>query len=467
VRKDDADSFEYKEWQRGCIHDILHSILLPLQNVMDDGINLMCPDGQRRLCFPVIQQYIADYEEQRMLASILSGYCPKCTIPSNRKGKLRTEVDGQPLPQHQPAATYSSGMIIYPPRDGDDAKQLRNRYRRMDKFRPNQDLEAFGYHETVPFTQHYPFSDIYEALAPDLLHQILKLSYDRLASEWIQKVIEATENLSDKKAHGEIDARYTQIPPYPGLRHFTKGIFKTKRWTGNEHWAMMAVYAGVIKGIVPEACEALVKVWLDIIRMSHYKSHTDSTLKLLATAINSFWVQLWDPKGPFVKDGGVVPGWHTPKLHYFQHYSDYIRANGSLSFCSTNRTEAWHKQIKEAYRRSNKGPQALEFVLRDEARRFACVSGKMIYIGDCQDYTWNMMIQWIRWYGKWKNYIWRMMIMKIMVLWMIQWRMMIWMMVVVLCLNNLVGHCRRGRSGVASGRLRGFKRNLERAMRDW
>jgi hypothetical protein len=371
VRKDDADSFEYKEWQRGCIHDILHSILLPLQKVMDEGINLMCPDGQRRLCFPVIQQYIADYEEQRMLASILSGYCPKCTIPSNRKVNIRPEVDGQIIPQHQPPATYSSGMITYPRRDGDEAKRLRNRYRRIYKFRPNQDLEAFGYHETDPFTEHYPFSDIYEALAPDLLHQILKLSYDRLASEWIQKVIEATENLSDKKAHGEIDARYTQIPPYPGLRHFTKGIFKTKRWTGNEHRAMMAVYAGVVKGIVPEACEALVRVWLDIIRMSHYKSHTDSTLQLLATAINSFWVQLWDLRGPFVKHEAVVAGWHSPKVHYFQHYTEYIRAHGSLSFCSTNRTEAWHKQIKEAYRRSNKGPQALEFVLRDEARRFA------------------------------------------------------------------------------------------------
>ena len=273
--------------------------------------------------------------------NILSGYCPKCTIPTNRKTQLRTEVDGLPVPQHQHLATYSSGMIIYPPRDGDEAKRLRNRYRPVDKFRPNLDLEAFGYHETDPFTEHYLFSDIYEALAPDLLHQILKLSYDRLASEWIQKVIEATANLSDKKAHRKIDARYTQIPPYPGLRHFTKGIFKTKRWTSNEHRAMMAVYAGVIKGVVPVACEAFVKVWLDIIRMSHYKSHTDSTLRLLATAINSFWVQLWDPRGPFVKDGVVVAGWHTPKRHYFQHYPEYIRANGSLSLCSTNRTEAW------------------------------------------------------------------------------------------------------------------------------
>jgi len=51
---------------------------------MDDGINLLCPDGQRRLCFPVLVEYLADYEEQRLLISILSGRCPKCTIPTYR-----------------------------------------------------------------------------------------------------------------------------------------------------------------------------------------------------------------------------------------------------------------------------------------------------------------------------------------------------------------------------------------------
>src|SRR5436190_21946374 len=49
---------------------------------MEDGINLLCSDGQRRLCFPVLMEYIADYEEQGLFASILSGRCPKCTIPA-------------------------------------------------------------------------------------------------------------------------------------------------------------------------------------------------------------------------------------------------------------------------------------------------------------------------------------------------------------------------------------------------
>ena len=75
----------FKDWKRGVFHDILMNTLEPLRRVMEDGINLMCPDGQRRLCFPVLAQYIADYEEQHVLASILNGYCPKCTIPRYRK----------------------------------------------------------------------------------------------------------------------------------------------------------------------------------------------------------------------------------------------------------------------------------------------------------------------------------------------------------------------------------------------
>lgn len=140
----------------------------------------------------------------------------------------------------------------------------------------------------------------------------------------------------------------------------------------------MRVYGGVIKGLVPDSCSSFFKNYLDILRISEYMSHTESTLALLTTAINDFWKQLWDPSGPFatimVKNTDqkkIPPGWFSPKFHYLQHYTQQIRSKGVLSFCSTNRTETWHKTIKDAYRRSNKGPQSLGFCVRDEARRYA------------------------------------------------------------------------------------------------
>ena len=115
--------------------------LEPLRRVMEDEINLMCPDGQRRLCFPVLAQYIADYEEQRVLASILSGYCPKCTIPRYRKprGEVDLQSDVQEENEHAfgflgslPKTKWTGRRQVFTPqpahtsRTGFEAKRLRS-----------------------------------------------------------------------------------------------------------------------------------------------------------------------------------------------------------------------------------------------------------------------------------------------------------------------------------------------------
>ena len=55
------------------MHDVLVDVLEPIRKVMEGGINLLCPDGKRGLCFPVLAAYIADYQEQHVLASIRQG----------------------------------------------------------------------------------------------------------------------------------------------------------------------------------------------------------------------------------------------------------------------------------------------------------------------------------------------------------------------------------------------------------
>jgi len=61
-----------------------------------DEISLMCSDVEYHICFPILVQYIADYEEQHVLASILNRYCPKCMIPQYCKpqgeGDLHRDV---------------------------------------------------------------------------------------------------------------------------------------------------------------------------------------------------------------------------------------------------------------------------------------------------------------------------------------------------------------------------------------
>jgi Plavaka transposase len=77
---------------------VLEIILEPLRQVMHDGVNLLCPDGARRHCFPVMSQYICDYEEQVVLAGILCGHCPQCTIPAFR---FPRSTDGELAPNER------------------------------------------------------------------------------------------------------------------------------------------------------------------------------------------------------------------------------------------------------------------------------------------------------------------------------------------------------------------------------
>jgi Plavaka transposase len=352
---------------------------------MKRGVNLLCPDSQRRLCVPVLSQYIADYEEQRSLACIKSGWCPKCTLPSyyskdaneaRKNATITTNAGRNRQRPHQSNAFAEDGG--HPLRNREETSRLREEYK------DDRDRLPQGLLPTSPFTEKHPHSWICECMAPDLLHQVTKCFYDYV-HQWNLEIIAAQKDPNFTKltakqradspsltaAKGEFDARFSHVPPYPFLRQFRKGVSVTSRWTGNEFRAMLKVYAGVAKGLIPDDASKLVKSYLDIHRLSYYVSHTEETLKMLDDAITEFWRLLLDPMGSFVQFEVVKPGWHCPKLHYFRHYASWVRRNGVLPFCSTDRSETWHKPLKASWRASNKGPQGIEFILNDEGRKLA------------------------------------------------------------------------------------------------
>jgi len=147
---------DFKDWKRNTFHDILMHIYEPLRKSEEDGINMICPDGERRLCHPILAQYISDYQEQALLASITFMVCPKCTIPRYRfeyvdrnAPELATSSSSESAAKRKRkcAAKQStrrqnlmkrkvtlpgSGKesILYPARDGATAKELRNKLER-------------------------------------------------------------------------------------------------------------------------------------------------------------------------------------------------------------------------------------------------------------------------------------------------------------------------------------------------
>src|ERR1700737_4684430 len=146
----------------------------------------------------------------------------------------------------------------------------------------------------------------------------------------------------------------------------------------HEYKAIMSVILGVLSGVCPNDAIDLVREYLHIFRLSHYTAHTDASLKLLDSAVHTFWTILKDPNRVFMKRG-LLEGkkksnplhWAPSRMHYFSHYSHAIREKGILPGCSTDRTEPSHKDMKRYYEMSNKKEGVEKSMCRSESRSTA------------------------------------------------------------------------------------------------
>ena len=335
LTKTDADTGKGLEARHALFHNTLSRILEPLYQVMDNGISIKCGDGVQRRCYPRLAQYLADYEEQHLLAGILSGSCPTCLIPFFRKSRAD--------------APYLNPNT-FPPREGDHAYDSRTRF--SDDLKS---LRNLGYHSIIPFSEHYHhmefnrFCSIYDALSPDLLHQLSKNFWDYIYAINIKALLKL--GTSEKKIAAEIDAHLSHVPMYQDLKWFRHGCSKIKRWTGKEYKNMLRIFLCIIRDIVPDDVVKFTRAFMDIHRMSHYESYTSNegretaipgTVELLEQAIDDFRQCLIQPDNFLIKSEILQLGWYTPKMHYAHHYAECIRQKGTLPQCSTDRSEALH-----------------------------------------------------------------------------------------------------------------------------
>ena len=164
----------------------------------------------------------------------------------------------------------------------------------------------------------------------------------------------------------EFDSRFALIPEYTGLQQFEHGVLtKTHAWTVHEYKEMMKVILGALIGLCPSEGIHLVMEYLDVHRLAHYSCHTDESLAWLENTVDQFFEQLKSANGPFIKHGLVSYESETQKIHYQRHYANTVREKGALPSSSTDRTEPLHKLLKNAWRRSNKGKDSIDFVLKE------------------------------------------------------------------------------------------------------
>ncbi|KAI0746222.1 hypothetical protein C8Q80DRAFT_1105448 [Daedaleopsis nitida] len=305
-------------------HACMSRIFEPLASVGMTGMALASGDGVVRRGHPILAIYVGDYPEQLLVTGSKNGECPKCPIPRNEVGEsLDMSREFRNL-----------GDVL-------DALDAIDRGPRAFA----QACRAAGikplYH---PFWEDLPYTDIFLAITPDILHQLYQGVIKHLVA-WLQ----------DAYGADEIDARCRRLPPNHSLRHFAKGISNMSRVTGKEHQDISRILLGLIiilplpDGLAPARLVRATRAILDVLYLAQYPTHTTTTLQLLTDALQSFH----DNKSIFV-DLGIRPHFRLPKLHSLDHYPRSIELFGTTDNYDTQFSERLHIDFtKDAYRATN------------------------------------------------------------------------------------------------------------------
>ena len=263
-------------------HECMGDIFEPMEKAGRDGVRMACADGCIRLCHPILFAYVADFPEQCLIGCCKQNRCPNCEVLKAERGNFDSKK--------RPAGRKKK-------RQWEAYKALR------DGKQPKPSLKTLGLHRVEPFWLRLPYVNPETLFTPDILHQLHKGNFRDHLVKWC-------ENLMTSE---ELDTRYKAITPFPGLRHFKKGISFVSQWSGNEYKNMEKVFLVVLSGAagVPDAAMTAATALVNFIYLARYPVHTDTTLGYLEKALIEFHkhkdVFLDMPKFGLVRFGGLFP----------------------------------------------------------------------------------------------------------------------------------------------------------------
>ncbi|KAI1784280.1 hypothetical protein LXA43DRAFT_976757 [Ganoderma leucocontextum] len=315
-------------------HTAMSRILAPLASTGVSGIQLVSGDGIARRGHPILATYVGDYPEQVLVTGCKTGECPKCTI-------ARAEVGASSEPS-RPLRDLEKVLDALASID-DGPRAFTNACR-------NAGIKPLFH----PFWEDLPYTNIFLAITPDILHQLYQGVIKHLLA-WIQA------------AYGtdEIDARCRRMPLNNSLRHFTKGISHMSRIRGKEHQDISRLLLGLIIGLrlpdgqSPARLVRATRALLDFLYLAQYPTHTSETLALLEEHLQAFH----ENKSIFI-DLGIRTNFEFPKLHSLDHYRRSIELFGTTDNYDTQYSERLHIDFaKDAYRASNKKEELVQMTV--------------------------------------------------------------------------------------------------------
>ncbi|TFK58758.1 hypothetical protein BDN72DRAFT_781632, partial [Pluteus cervinus] len=304
-------------------HSCMRKILEPLVDAGKDGIKMQTADGLWRRCHPIFAAFIGDYPEQLLVTCTKKGHCPMCTAPVDGIGDAIHNAPRRNLNDVMVAlGTLRKGPVEY------------SKACKLVNIKPVQH----------PFWEQLPYTNIYQSITPDILHQLYQGVIKHLFT-WLKTLY----------SKAEIDARCRRLPPNHHLRHFSNGISHMKRLTGKEHSQIAHVLLGLIidarlpENASPNRLLRAVRALLDFMFLAQYPVHTSSTLQQLDDAL-----ERWHANKNTFLTLGTRNDFDIPKFHALEHYVQMIKVFGTTDNYNTEYTERLHIDMaKDAYRSTN------------------------------------------------------------------------------------------------------------------
>jgi hypothetical protein len=204
--------------------------------------------GVLRCCHPILACYVGDYPEQVLVTGTKMKDCPKCNMPADQLGSLTKPCE---LWDHQAILDVLALVDSDPRSFRETCKNLR--------IKP-----IF-----CPFFVHLPYTDIFQAITPDILHQLHQGVLKHLLS-WLVQTYGASE----------INARIQRLIPNHHIQIFSSGITNLSRVTGKVcdliSWIVLGVIIGarIINNLEPSRMVWTVRAFLDFLYLAHLPLQT-------------------------------------------------------------------------------------------------------------------------------------------------------------------------------------------------
>ncbi|KAG1905765.1 uncharacterized protein F5891DRAFT_1125793 [Suillus fuscotomentosus] len=185
----------------------------------------------------------------------------------------------------------------------------------------------------VPFTNNFPQANIHQLIAPDILHQIIKGCFKDHLVIWVEKYLHHVHSKREAECQiDDIDQRLATATPFTGLRL----LFK--------------IYLPAIEGHMPTDVVCTFRAFLEFCYLIQRNVITEATISQIQDALCCFHHY----HSIFLRSG-VVPAFLLPCQHLMKHYPDLIclfRAPNGL--CSSMMENKHIKAVKQLWCQSNR-----------------------------------------------------------------------------------------------------------------